>query len=69
MASRRAQQTGLVLIASLLLAEALKSPEPRTVATGASNAFLTVGIHAEDCPAILGEAERQISEVHAALAA
>jgi HD-like signal output (HDOD) protein len=58
-----------VLIASLLLAEALKSPEPRTVATGASNAFLTVGIHAEDCPAILGEAERQISEVHAALAA
>jgi HD-like signal output (HDOD) protein len=58
-----------VLIASLVLAEALKTPEPRVVATDGINAFLTVGVKAEDCAAILTEAEKQISLVHAALAA
>ena len=58
-----------VLIASILLAEALKSAPPHTVATEGVNVFLTVGVKAEDCAAILAEAEKQISLVHEALAA
>ena len=58
-----------VLITSLLLADALQTPEPRAVATEGVNAFLTVAVKAEDCSAILSEAERQISLVHEALAA
>jgi HD-like signal output (HDOD) protein len=58
-----------VLIASLVLAEALKTPEPRVVSTDGVNAFLTVGVKADDCAAILAEADKQISLVHAALAA
>ena len=58
-----------VLIASLVLAEALNTPEPRVVVTGGINAFQTVEVAAEDCAAILGEAERQIALVHEALAA
>jgi HD-like signal output (HDOD) protein len=58
-----------VLIASLVLADALQTPEPRAVATEGVNAFLTVAVKAEDCSAILAEAERQISLVHEALAA
>jgi HD-like signal output (HDOD) protein len=57
-----------VLIASLMLAESLKDPEPRTVAPEWNNAFLTVKMKAEDCASILAEAERQISRVHEALA-
>jgi HD-like signal output (HDOD) protein len=59
-----------VLIASLVLADALKAPEPRAAtATEGINAFLTVGVKAEDAPAILTEAEKQIRLVHEALAA
>jgi HD-like signal output (HDOD) protein len=58
-----------VLIASLVLADALKTPEPHVVATGGINAFQTVGVKAEDGPAILTEAEKQIRLVHEALAA
>ncbi|HEY2633884.1 MAG TPA: HDOD domain-containing protein [Steroidobacteraceae bacterium] len=58
-----------VLIASLVLADALQTPEPRAVATEGVNAFLTVAVKAEDCSEILSEAERQISLVHEALAA
>lgn len=57
-----------VLIASLLLADALKTPEPRAVATEGVNAYLTVSLKAEDCAAILVEAQGQISRVHEALA-
>jgi hypothetical protein len=39
------------------------------VTTDGINAFLTVGVKAEDCAAILAEAEKQISLVHEALAA
>jgi len=56
-----------VLIASLVLAEALQSPEHAASVTGI-NAFLTVGVKAEDCSAILAPAEQQISLVHDALA-
>jgi HD-like signal output (HDOD) protein len=67
---RRKHEAGLtdVLIVSLLIADALKAPEPRIVATAGINEFLTVGVTAEDCPAILIEAEHQISLVHQALA-
>jgi len=57
-----------VLIASLMLAESLKTPEARTTATEETNAFLTVNVKAEDCAAILTEAEGQISRVREALA-
>ena len=59
-----------VLIASLVLADALKTPEPRAAtATEGINAFQTVGVKAVDGPAILAEAEKQIRLVYAALAA
>jgi HD-like signal output (HDOD) protein len=58
-----------VLIASLLLAESLNTPEPREAVTEGKSVFLTVGVRAEECPAILAEAEQQIRLVHEALAA
>jgi HD-like signal output (HDOD) protein len=58
-----------VLIASLLLAESLNTPEPREGVTEGKSVFLTVGVRAEECPAILAEAERQIRLVHEALVA
>jgi HD-like signal output (HDOD) protein len=57
-----------VLIASLVLADALKTPEPRGAVTEGINAFQTVRVAAEDCAAILAEAETQIRLVHEALA-
>jgi HD-like signal output (HDOD) protein len=59
---------GDVLVASLTLAAALSSPEPHVVAVEGNNAFLTVGVKAEDCGTILAEAQQQISLVHEALA-
>jgi HD-like signal output (HDOD) protein len=66
---RRRYEAGLadVLIASLMLAESLKAPEPRTVATEGINVFLTVKVQAEDCAAVLTEAEGEISRVREAL--
>jgi HD-like signal output (HDOD) protein len=58
-----------VLIASLVLADALKTPAHAAAATEGINAFLTVAVKADDCGAILVEAEKQIGLVHAALAA
>jgi HD-like signal output (HDOD) protein len=59
-----------VLIASLVLADGLQTPEPRAAtATEGINAFLTVGVKPEDGSAILAEAEKQITLVHQALAA
>jgi HD-like signal output (HDOD) protein len=57
-----------VLIASLILGDMLKMPEPRTVPTEGINAFQTVKVAAADCAAILAEAEKHISLVHEALA-
>jgi HD-like signal output (HDOD) protein len=56
-----------VLIASLALAEALKTPALAATVTDGINAFLTVGVAAGDCTAILAEAEQQIRLVHEAL--
>jgi HD-like signal output (HDOD) protein len=57
-----------VLIVSLVLADALKTPA-RAAAIEGINAFPTVAVKADDCGAILVEAEKQISLVHEALAA
>jgi HD-like signal output (HDOD) protein len=57
-----------VLIASLILADALKTPEPRVIGTGGINAFLSVGVTPADCAAILADADAQIRKVHEALA-
>jgi hypothetical protein len=57
-----------VLIASLVLADAIYMPEPRKLGTGGINAFLSIGLTPADCNAILAEAEAQIRQIHEALA-
>ena len=57
-----------VLIASLVLADALKTPEPRVIGTSGINAFLSIGVTEADCAAILIEADAQIRQVREALA-
>jgi HD-like signal output (HDOD) protein len=57
-----------VLIVSLLLSEARNSPAPRNVATEGVNAFLSIGVTAADCSAILERAEEEIRLIHEALA-
>jgi len=57
-----------VLIASLVLSDALKMPEPRTFGTEGINSFLSLGVTPADCSAILADADQQIRLVHEALA-
>jgi HD-like signal output (HDOD) protein len=57
-----------ILIASLVIAEARDTPEPRIVRTDGVNTFLSLRMTPVDCAAILGEADERIREVHAALA-
>jgi HD-like signal output (HDOD) protein len=57
-----------VLIASLVLAEAQKMPEPRNLSIEGVNAFLSLGVMPADCSAILRQAEEQIRQIHEALA-
>jgi HD-like signal output (HDOD) protein len=57
-----------VLIASLVLSDALKMPEPRTPGTEGINAFLSIGLTPIECNAILAEADEQIRQIHEALA-
>jgi HD-like signal output (HDOD) protein len=57
-----------VLIASLVLADALQTPEPRVIGTEGIYAFLSIGVTPADCAAILAEADIQIRQVHEALA-
>ncbi|MEA3151951.1 MAG: hypothetical protein QOD56_2890 [Gammaproteobacteria bacterium] len=56
-----------VLIVSLVLAETLPTPEPRTVLMQGIHAFASVGLTATDCEATLVRAERRIALVHDAL--
>jgi len=56
-----------ILIVSLLLAEALKTPEPRTVDMEGIHSFASVGFTATDCEATLVRAERRIALLHDAL--
>jgi HD-like signal output (HDOD) protein len=57
-----------VLIASLVLADALTQPEPRALTTEGINAFLSLGVTPADCNAILAQAEEQIRQIHEVLA-
>jgi HD-like signal output (HDOD) protein len=57
-----------VLIASLLLADAQKTPEPRNLGTKGINAFLSIGVTPADCSVILSQADEQIRLIHEALA-
>jgi HD-like signal output (HDOD) protein len=57
-----------VLIASHVLADALKTPEPRTLNTAGINAFLSIGVTPAECSSILNQAEEQIRQIHEALA-
>jgi HD-like signal output (HDOD) protein len=67
---RRRHEASLVdvLIASLILADALSMPEPRVIGTQGSNAFLSIGVTPADCTTILTAADEQIRQVHEALA-
>jgi len=56
-----------ILIASLVLADALQMPEPRSLGTEGIDAFLSIGVTPADCTAILSEADEQIRQVHEAL--
>jgi HD-like signal output (HDOD) protein len=56
-----------VLIASMVLADALKTPKPHILGTEGINAFLSIGVTPADCSAILAQAEEQIRLVHQAL--
>jgi HD-like signal output (HDOD) protein len=57
-----------VLIASMVLADARMTPEPRNFATEGINAFLSIGVTPADCSAILMLADEQIRLIHEALA-
>jgi HD-like signal output (HDOD) protein len=56
-----------VLIASLVLADSLEQPEPRTIDTKGISAFASIGLSETDCQATLLRAERRIAVVHDAL--
>jgi HD-like signal output (HDOD) protein len=57
-----------VLVAAIVLADALDMPEPRVIGTEAINSFISIGITPADCGAVLVQAQAQIRRVHEALA-
>jgi len=57
-----------VLIASIVLADALEMPEPRVIGNEAVNSFISVGLTPADCGPVLAQAEVQIRLIHEALA-
>jgi HD-like signal output (HDOD) protein len=56
-----------VLIVSIVLADALKSPAPRKVAMEGISAFQTLALNDKDCAAILTHAEYQVGALNDAL--
>jgi HD-like signal output (HDOD) protein len=56
-----------VLIVSVVLADALKSPAPRHIAMEGISAFQTINLSDQDCAAILTHAEYQVGSLHDAL--
>ncbi len=64
---KHAAGLGDVLVVSLILAETLNSPDSSGTISGGNNAFLSAKVGAEDCPAILAEAQAQIRLVLEAL--
>jgi HD-like signal output (HDOD) protein len=57
-----------VLIAGIVLADALEKPEPRTIGTEAIHSFISIGLTPTDCAAVLAQAETQIRLVKETLA-
>jgi len=57
-----------VLIAAIVLADALEMPDPRVIGTDGINSFISIGITPADCDTVLVQAEQQIRRVHEALA-
>jgi HD-like signal output (HDOD) protein len=57
-----------ILIAGVVLADALHMPEPRAIGKEGINSFLSIGVTPSDCLIILTEAEEQIRLIHEALA-
>ena len=57
-----------ILIAGIVLADALQLPAPRTLGRQGVNAFMSIGMTPSACDDVLGEAEAQIRLVHEALA-
>lgn len=66
---RSKHEAGLsdVLIASIVLADALEMPEPRVIGAEGVNAFISIGLTPSDCSAVLAQAADQIRLVHEAL--
>jgi HD-like signal output (HDOD) protein len=56
-----------VLVASIILGEALRQPAPRAVDLTSSTAFQTIGLGQEDCAAVLTHAQYQLGALHEAL--
>jgi HD-like signal output (HDOD) protein len=56
-----------ILIVSTLLADAMKSPAPRTIAMEGITPFSTIGLKEVDCAAIMTHAEYQLGSLHDAL--
>lgn len=61
--SKRVAELPDVLIASIVLAEALRRPKPRTVGIDGINAFRVIGLSENDCAAILKHTEYQLSSL------
>jgi HD-like signal output (HDOD) protein len=57
-----------VLIAGIILADALPLPEPRSIGRQGVNAFMSLGVTPADCSDVLAQAQAQIRLVHEALA-
>lgn len=64
---RNAADLSDVLIASVILADSLDAPDPRTVEMNGASAFRTIGLSEQDCAAILTHAERQLGSLQDAL--
>jgi len=56
-----------ILISSIVLAEALRSPAPRKIAMEGIDAFQTLGLSEQDCTAILTYAEYKVGSLNDAL--
>jgi HD-like signal output (HDOD) protein len=56
-----------VLIASIVLADALERPQPRVIGNTGINSFIRIGLTPTDCEAVLEQADEQIRLVHQAL--
>jgi HD-like signal output (HDOD) protein len=65
--SRRPADLSDVLVASIILADALELPAPRAVAINEVSAFQAIGMSEQDCTGMLAEAEPQLGSLQHAL--